>query len=80
MYRAIGKEAAEQLSRFFHGTPIIFPAKIGEEAAVRQLAAQGTLTRARIAAEVGISERRVYRILGKPADDRQGDLFSDPTE
>lgn len=71
----IGREAADKLSSYFHGTHIIFPARIGEVAAVQRLAAEGRLTKSQIAAEVGISERRVYRILASEDDGRQGSLF-----
>ncbi len=71
----IGAAAAADLARYFHGTSITFPARPGKRDLVLTLAAKGTLTNSRIAEEVGVSERMVYRILAEEADRRQPDLF-----
>lgn len=67
---AIGREAAEQLADLYGGIRIAVPQRAGTRAMVLHLAADGTRTRRQIAAELGIGERLVYRIL-QQADDRQ---------
>jgi Homeodomain-like domain len=68
---AIGREAADQLMTYFHGRQLFIPGTIGLKAEVLRLADQGDLTRHEIAAQLHISERRVYRWLGERASSAQ---------
>lgn len=67
---AIGREAAEQLADLYGGIRIAVPQRAGIRAMVLHLSRQGGKTNRQIANELGIGERRVYRIL-QHADDRQ---------
>lgn len=75
MTAVIGRAAAAELATYFGGTAIIIPGDAGIEFQVRALDNLGTLTRFEIADTLRIPERRVYRILGRARDDRQGLLF-----
>jgi hypothetical protein len=83
---AIGGEAAALLADHFYGTDLNIPIRQGRAARVHALAArEPRLTIGQIAAEVGITERGVQKILareldgapkGRAIDSRQIDMFS----
>lgn len=72
---AVGEELALKVCDTFHGTLIPFPSTVVIERRVRMMAAQPGMTRFEIARQLKIRERRVYAILERDREDRQGQLF-----
>lgn len=73
--KTIGEELAAKFCAAFWRTHIAMPMGIALEHRVRELAAQGELTKREIARLLRIREARVYAILQRQRDSRQGDLF-----
>lgn len=76
---AIGQDAANRLCEIFYRTYVYMPFTLMLRRKVLALAAKGDLSRRDIALELGIPERRVYRILERgsesPDDAPRQDAF-----
>lgn len=72
---AIGQDMAVRLCHVFGGTLCPMPWGLTTERRVRQLAAEGELTKREIARACCIAEARVYAILARRDDSRQLSLL-----
>jgi Mor family transcriptional regulator len=78
--QAIGLAAAAKLAETFGGTSISLPVFGSRRKKVWEMERKGGIRRRDMALKTGYSERHIYRLLDRKADERQDDLFGDDRE